>query len=384
MSYRYTLMIPGPVDVEEDVLRESAAQPVAHYGPRWAGVYWETIGLLKQVFKTENDVYILMGTGTAGLDGAVGGLLKKGEKVLVLNNGYFGERFIQLANAFDLETHQVEFDILTPVQSDVVEDFIKAEGPFDAILMVHHETHTGIINPVHEIGELGKRHGIPLIVDAISSVGGIDFNVDEWGVDFCVTAPQKALEALPGLALVSVSKRAWQIMEEKGPTGNGFYLDPRIWRRFQQEWADWHPTHTTMSANLVFGLRASLRRILEEGLDAHFERYRITSRVVKQGFRNLGFELLVDEKIASHLVTTAKPPGGIDSNRIRDYLRDQCGIMISLGPPKYRNETVRVGHMGRGMDSDHIQQLFSGLEESLREFGVDVSLGAGLAGLHDL
>lgn len=248
--------------------------------------------------------------------------------------------------------------------------------------MVHHETHTGVVNPVKEIGQLGKEYDVPLIVDAISSLGGIDLKVGEWGVDICVTGSQKGLEAPPGLALVSISERAWRIMDAKGPTGHGFYLDPRVWREYLEQWGDWHPSHVTLATNNILALRASLKRILAEGLEEHFARYGRVSKVIKSGLKSMGFELLVDEAISSPTITAAKTPAGIKAERIREFLREERGILISFGPPQWRENSIRVGHMGEEMRLDHIVPLLCGLEDALRGCGIDIPHGRSLTGIH--
>jgi alanine-glyoxylate transaminase/serine-glyoxylate transaminase/serine-pyruvate transaminase len=375
-------MIPGPVGVREEVLREMGGSIQAHYGSDWVEIYRETVGLLGQIFQTEGNVFILPGSGTAGIDAAIGGLLKRGEKVLVPINGWFAERLFRIAQAYDLDARRLEFDILQPLPVEPVRDFLSRERDIGAILMVHHETHTGIVNPVREIGQLGREHDVPLIVDAVSSLGGIDLKVDEWGIDICATASQKGLEAPPGLALISIGSRAWSIMDAKGPTGHGLYLDPRVWRQYLEEWGDWHPSHVTLPANNILALRASLRGILEEGLEAHFARYLRVSKTIKSGLKSMGFELLVDEAISSPTVTTAKTPDGIKAVQIRDFLRDERGILISFGPPQYRENTIRIGHMAEEMRLDHVVPLLCGLEDALRDCGIDVPRGKSLTGIH--
>ena len=382
MTKRYTLMIPGPVGVSREVLQQMGAPVVAHYGSDWAEIYAETVGLLKQVFQTEDDVFILTGSGSAGLDAGIGGLLKRGDKVLIPDNGWFADRLCQIAQAYELDVHRLEFDILEPLPTEPVEEFLKRERDTQAIVMVHNETHTGILNPVKEIGQLGREYDVPLIVDAVSSLGGTDLKVDEWGVDICVTASQKGLEAPAGLALISISERAWAIMDAKGPTGHGWYLDPRVWREYFEKWGDWHPTHTTLPASIVLALRASLQRIVAEGLEERFARYHRVSKVIKSGLKSIGFQLLVDEATSAPTMTTARTPGGIKAVQIRDFLRDQRGILISFGPPLYRDTTIRIGHMGEEMRLDHIVPLLCGLEDALRDCGIDIPHGRSLDGIH--
>lgn len=384
MVKRYLLMIPGPVPLYAETLQEMGATVVPHYGRQWVGLYEETVGMLKQVFQTKQDVYVLVGSGTAGLDAGIGSILKRGEKALVLINGGFAQRLLRIARAYDIDARVLEFDLLHPIPVEAVREFVQKERVLKAILMVHHETHTGVVNPVREVGQLAKEHDLLLLVDAISSLGGIEMEVEEWGIDICVTASQKCLEAPPGLAIVSISKHAWEAMEAKAPTGHGFYLDLLIWREYSEKWGDWHPSPVTMATNNILALRVSLKRILDEGLGRRFARYRRVSKVIRTGLRSIKLEpLLPDAHWASPTVTAFKTPAGIAPDNIRSFLLDKHNIMVSFGPPAWRDCSLRVGHMGRGTELDHIIPLLWGLEEALRHHGVEVALGRSLIGLRD-
>jgi alanine-glyoxylate transaminase/serine-glyoxylate transaminase/serine-pyruvate transaminase len=383
MIKRRMLMIPGPIDVPGEVLEAMGGAVIAHYGADWVPVYRETISLLQYAFCTQNWVLMLPGSGTTGLDASVGSLLAGGDKVLVLSNGSFGERLVAVSKSYQLEVHVLTSSSLQPTPVDQVEERLK-EGGWKAVLMVHHETSSGILNPVREVGALCHRHDVPFIVDAVSSLGTVELNTDDWGIDLCVSASQKGLEAPPGLGLVAVSERAWKTMEEKAPTGHGFCLSLLTWREYIERWGDWHPSVVTMPTNNILALRASLLRLKEEGLDNRIARYRRVSHAMRAGLRTLGFELLVKDELASTGITAVKPPAGVEPHDIRDYLLDKHNILIAVGAGEWREKALRIGHMGLGTQPDHLVALLLALEDALCHLGCQVPRGSSLVGLSQL
>jgi len=383
MIKRRMLMIPGPIDVPGEVLEAMGGPVIAHYGADWVPIYRETISLLQYAFCTQNWVLMFPGSGTTGLDASVGSLLITGEKVLVLSNGSFGERLVAISKSYQLEVHVLTSSSLRPTPVNQVEERLK-EGGWQAVLMVHHETSSGILNPVREVGTLCRRYGVPFIVDAVSSLGTVELNTDDWGIDLCVSASQKGLEAPPGLALVAVSERAWKTMQEKAPTGHGFCLSLLTWREYIERWGDWHPSVVTMPTNNILALRASLLRLKEEGLDNRIARYGRVSRAMRAGLRALGFELLVKDEWASTGITAVKSPQGIEPDDLRDYLLEKHNILIARGAGEWRQEALRIGHMGLGTQPDHLITFLLALEDTLCHLGYPVARGSSLVGLSQL
>jgi alanine-glyoxylate transaminase/serine-glyoxylate transaminase/serine-pyruvate transaminase len=323
---------------------------------------------------------MIPGSGTTGLDAAVGSLLARGDKVLVLTNGAFGERLKAVAKSYQLDVHPLTSSSLQPTPLDQVEEKL-AEGGFQAVLMIHHETSSGVLNPLKAVGALCRRFDVPFVVDAVSSLGIAELNTHEWGVDLCVSASQKGLEAPPGLALVAISERAWRIMREKAPLGHGFFLDLLTWRKFIENWGDWHPSVVTMPTSVILALRASLKKLKQEGLEQRIARYRHVAQVVRTGLAAMGFELLVKDEWAATGITAIKPPAGIDPGDVQAHLLEQHNIAIARGGGEWSEVALRIGHMGSGMEPDHLIPLLMGLEETLCSLGHPVKRGSSLVGL---
>ena len=383
MIKRPMLMIPGPIDVADDVLQQMGQPIVAHYGTDWVPVYQETVSLLQYAFNTPDWVLMIPGSGTTGLDAGVGSLLARGDKVLVLSNGFFGQRLTTIARAYQLDVHVLTSSSLQPAPIDQVRQKLK-EGGFQAVLMVHHETSSGVLNPVKEVADLCRLFDVPFMVDAISSLGIVELNTHDWGIDLCVSASQKGLEAPPGLTLVAISDRAWQIMRSKAPTGHGFYLDLLTWREFIENWGDWHPSVVTMPASIILALRTSLQKLKGEGLEQRIAHYRRAARAVRAGLVAIGFELPVKEEWAAPGITVVKAPAGIDPGEIQARLLEEHNIAIARGGGELAGVGLRIGHMGVGTQPDHIIPLLLGLEETLRSLGHPVERGSSLAGLSAL
>jgi alanine-glyoxylate transaminase/serine-glyoxylate transaminase/serine-pyruvate transaminase len=383
MIKRPKLMIPGPIDIADDVLQHMGQPIIAHYGADWVPIYQETISLLQYAFNTPGWVIMIPGSGTTGLDAAVGSLLARGDKVLVLTNGAFGERLKAIAKSYLLDVQVLASSSLEPTPLDQVEKKLK-EGGFQAVLMVHHETGSGVLNPVKDVAALCRRFDVPFVVDGVSSLGIAELNTGEWGIDLCISASQKGLEAPPGLALVAISERAWQIMRSKAPTGHGFYLSLLTWRKFIEDWGDWHPSVVTMPTSVILALRASLRKLRQEGLAQRIARYRRVARAVRTGLAAMGFELLVKDEWASTGITAIIPPAGIDPGEVQAHLLAQHNIAIARGSGEWSEVALRIGHMGSGTQPDHLIPLLMGLEQTLCSLGHPVERGSSLGGLPDL
>jgi len=357
-------MIPGPVDVEPEVL-EAMGQPVPpHYGPDWIELYNSVLSDLKSVFQTENDVLIMPGPGSAALDAAMGSLLAPGTRVFMPTNGFFGERMAVIAEANGLEVERVTFQWGKPLDLAMVETRLRSVNA-DALAVVHHETSTGVLNPLPEIAALARDCGLPLIVDAVSSLGGVELPVDEWGIDLCVSVGNKCLAAPPGVALLSVSERAWERIEMNAAR-RGWYLDLRTWRQYARDWAGWHPYPTTLPTNNILALEVSLRRMLQEGLAAYQARHRRSAQTVRDGLRRLGFPLFVEEPLAAPIITAVAPYPGRTPEEFAQFLKDQHGILIGGGMGPLWGKMCRVSHMGRANSHEYVTAFLAASEEFIR------------------
>jgi alanine-glyoxylate transaminase/serine-glyoxylate transaminase/serine-pyruvate transaminase len=343
-----------------------------HYGNEWLEIYHEILDSLKQVFVTQNDLYPVVGPGSASMDAAFGSLTRTGDKVLILRSGFFGQRMGVIAQAYGLDVRTIDVPMGQPIEPDAVRERLAAEPDIQAVGVVHLETSTGVLNPLQEIVAVVNEFQVLSIVDAVSSMGGIPLPVDEWGIDVCVSVVNKCLGCPPSLGPISVSQRAWEQMERKGGRAHGWYLNLRTWKDYSINWADWHPTPTTMPTNNIIGLQVSLRRILDVGLEAWYERFVQAAQTIRTRLGQLGFEMFGPPAYISPLISAVYGLPGMDVEDFRRYLLEEWQIMISGGLEELRGKIFRVGHIGEAATPQYVERFLSGLEAYLELQGVDV------------
>ncbi|MFQ6090086.1 MAG: pyridoxal-phosphate-dependent aminotransferase family protein [Candidatus Bipolaricaulia bacterium] len=380
MASRPKLMIPGPIELEGEVLRAMAQPLLPHYGEEWLEVYWETVKALKWVFQTEQDVFLIPGSGSAGLEAGIGSLVGDGSKAIVLSNGFFGERLAAITRAYTSNVQVIEGGLNRPIPPERLEEALR--GPHletKMVAAVHCETSTGVLNPIRDYSELCGEHGAILVVDAISSLGGMELKFDEWNLGICVSASQKGLEASPGLAPLAISRRAWERISQVSTPG--WYLNLRSWKKFAERWADWHPYPVTLPVSLVFALKKSLENILHEGLEERFARHAWCAALLRRGLVNLGFELFVPQEHHSPTVTTVLSNSALQAGELIRFLKEERGILIGGGIDELRGKVFRIGHMGPQATLEMILPLLWGIEEALRAAGLPIEPGESLRGL---
>ena len=359
------LMIPGPVSVHPKV-QEVMGYPVQpHYGPAFRDLYLETQALLREVFNTTGDVLIMAGSGTAAIDASIGSLLCSGQKIVVGSNGFFGERLIEIAESYGLDVVKVCAQPGTPLQSDEILAAVNANPDVRAVAAVHLETSTTILNPIDEIGKALAGKGIYFIVDAVSSLGGVPFAIDEWHIDLCASATQKCLGSPPGLAPVAISQRAWDEIDRRPEKLHGWFSDLRMWRKYLQEWGDWHPTPVTFSSNILMALNVALHQLKGEGIETRLERYRSLAYRLRAGLSRIGLALYTPEERMNPVLTAAWMPEGIPSGKIIAYLENQHSIKISSGLGSLKEKMIRIGHMSPVMTEQDIDDVVAGIDECL-------------------
>jgi alanine-glyoxylate transaminase/serine-glyoxylate transaminase/serine-pyruvate transaminase len=380
MNRHKKLFIPGPGDVDEDVL-EAAGRPILrHYGEHWLGIYDELQTLLKQVFGTRNDLFLVPGAASAVHDMAIGSLLESGQKIIIGHNGFFGERLVEIARSYALEVVPFSAPLGKPLDPDELRRLLRAHPDAPVVALVHHETATTVMNPLRALAEAVREAGRVIVVDAVSSLGGVELPVDEWGIDVCVTASNKCLEALPGMGFVSVGPRAWELADSHPSRGHGWYLNFATWRQYAREWGSWHPTPVTVPVNILMGVLARLREIVKGGLDEHLAKYSRASRIVRAGLRNAGFEMFVPDEYASPVVTGVKARSEFEVAELSRWLEDERGLAIGGGLGDLAGKMFRVGHLGRAATREYLLDLLVAIEEFLRHKGVPVTAGAALVG----
>jgi len=381
MTRHLKLFTPGPGDVDEDILASMASPVIRHYGPEWMEIYHETHALLQQVFKTENEIFFVPGPASSLMDMAIGSSLATGEKIIVGVNGFFGERLAQISDGYGLSTVKLTAPLGQPLDPDGLQKLLLEHPDARVVALVHHETGTTVMNPLRELAQVAGAAGRVVVVDAVSSMGGTDVRVDEWGIDVCVTTPNKCLEALPGMGFISVSPRAWMLVDAHSHTDHGWYLNLKTWRQYATEWGSWHPTPVTLPTNIILALRTSLLKIVSMGLEAHFEKYLRASQAVRTGLRGLGFEMFVEDECASPIVTgvCARPEFGLDE--MSKWLVTQRDIAIGGGLGELSGRMFRVGHLGKAATREYLVDFLFAMEEFVRQKGISVPQGASLGGL---
>jgi len=364
------LYIVGPVDVFDDVLEAMGSQVIAHYGADFVRLYHEIQDLLRSIIGSSGEIFLMPGPGTAGLDACMGSLLHSGQRVLVPVSGFFSERLAAVARGSGIEAATEEFEWGAPVDPGRLRKRLAREKDIAALAFVHHETSTGVLNPLKEIVQVAHDAGIPVIVDAVASAGGVPIDADGLGIEFLVTVANKCLESPPGVVIVSVSQRGWDLIDKAGPTGHGWYLDLRTWRDYATRWADWHPYPVTLPTNVMKALHVALKRIHSEGLQRHFARFVKASGAVRKGLREMGFTMLVDGQYACPVVSAVRARPEFEIGELSRFLERERGLMIAGGIGPLHGKIFRVGHMGKASTQEYVDEFLASVREFLGRKGL--------------
>jgi aspartate aminotransferase-like enzyme len=369
------LLSPGPTPIPNEVALAMSETMVHHRTPQFNVIFEEARRGLRTLFGTKNDVIMLASSGTGAMEAAVTNLFSPGDKVLVINGGKFGERWLNIADAFALKPIEVKVEWGKPVKPDEVEKQLKAHPNIQGILVQASETSTTTLHPVREIANL-TRNGPLLLVDGVTAVGVLPLPLDSWGIDVLVTGSQKALMLPPGLGFIALSDRAWEKTKEaKLPR---FYFDLNLERKNQQKGSG----AFTPAVSLIFGLRASLEMIAREGLDRVYARHERMAQATRAAAIALGLELLAPES-PSPAATGVILPEGLDADKLLDYLRDKMGITLAEGQDQLKGKVIRIAHVGY-MGAFDVITAIAALEMALRKFGVELPFGHGVAAAQEV
>jgi len=367
---REFLMIPGPVSVDDEVL-EALARPVrAHYGDEWTALYKHAVQGMREVFKTDGEVHLLFGSGMAGVEMCIASVLGPGDEALVASNGLFGDRMAEVATANGLTVHMVRPALAECVTAAMVREALATNPGVRAVCVVHHETSVGILNEVEGICKAAREHGALTIVDGISAVGGVPFEMDAWGVDLCVTVANKCIGGPIGVAPVAAGRRALDALADGRPKAAGWYLNLATWKRFAEEWSGWHPHPTTVPTNVIEAFDLALTRLLEEGVGHRWRRLARARDRVREGLEEMGFPMLSPIASASPVTTAAYGIPGMD---IADYMRwllREHRIRIGGGLGQLSGKIFRVGHMGRAAEPEAIDRYLRATSEYIEGKGL--------------
>ncbi len=356
------LRIPGPTPCPDEVLQAMTKQMINHRGEEFIQILNGVTDKLKQLFQTKNDVFLLTGSGTGGLEAAIVNTLSPGDKVLSVSIGVFGERLATIAQQFGAEVIPLGFEWGEAADADAVRQALQADAEIKAVLVTHNETSTGVTNDLASISSVVKEYDKLLLVDAISSLGSIDLPVDDWQCDVVITGSQKGWMVPPGLAMVSVSQEAWQAhAEARMPR---FYWDfSRAKNYLERGQTPWTPAVT-----IVFALSVSLEMMLKEGLPNIVARHARVGRAAREGVKSLGLSLFAEEGYASNTVTAIAGSDGLDIGGLRRILREKHQVVLGGGQQKLDGKIFRIGHLG-WVTEDDIETVISALRVALPQAG---------------
>ncbi len=374
------LMGPGPSDVPARVLRALAAPTVGHLDPFYLASMDETRTLLRNVFQTKNELTLaISGTGSAGMEACVCNLVEPGDRVLICIAGVFGARMADVAGRYGAEVHKVEVPWGEAIQPEQVEAALKKIGPVKAVGIVHAETSTGLKQPLDDIAAITKRHGALFIVDAVTSLGGMEVPIDRLQIDACYSGTQKNLSCPPGLAPVTFSKAATDAMDRRKTKVANWYLDLSMIRNY---WGGDRAYHHTAPINMTYALREALQMVMEEGLENRFERHRRLHRALRAGVEALGMQYIPEHSLPN--LNCIRIPEGVDDAIVRKRLLEQYDIEIGAGLGVFKGKAWRIGLMGASCTRRHVTQVLAALETILRDLGVkSIEPGAALAAAAD-
>jgi alanine-glyoxylate transaminase/serine-glyoxylate transaminase/serine-pyruvate transaminase len=370
---REFLMIPGPVSVDDEVL-EALAQPVrAHYGDEWARLFKHTAAGMRDVFRTDGEVYLLFGSGMAGVEMGMASILGSGDEVVVGVNGQFGERMAEVAKVIGLRVHEARAGLAQPVTASLIREELDRHPETRAVCVVHNETSVGVVNEVKAIAALARERGVLMMVDGISAIGGVPFEMDVWGVDLCVTVANKCIGGPIGVAPVAAGPRALEALKDGRPKAAGWYLNLATWQRAAEEMADWHPHPTTVPTNVIEAFAVALGGLLDEGVEGRWQRLARARDRVREGLEEMGFAMLSPLAAASPVTTAAYGLPGMDLADYMSWLLREHRIRIGGGLGPLSGKIFRIGHMGRAAEPQAIDRYL----KLTAEYVEDRGLGGG-------
>ncbi len=369
------LMGPGPLDVHPRVYKALSSPVIGYLDPVYLKVLDRIGELLPPIFGTRNRLTNAMpGTGSSGMEACVANLLEPGDRVLVCVNGFFGDRIRQMAQRQGAEITVIEEAWGKPIDPQRVEAELKQKS-YKLMAMVHAETSTGVLQPVEDIARLAKEYDAMMMLDTVSSLGGIEIKVDEWGVDACFSCSQKCIGCAAGLSPITFSDRAVEAVKKRKNLVNSWYLDISLIEKY---WGTDRVYHHTSSSTLNYGLLEALLLIHEEGLEKRFARHLKNHKALVAGVEALGLKMLVSPEHRLPTLNTVLIPEGVDDVKLRRYLLEKFKLDIGGGFGLLKGKVWRVGLMGYSSSADNVLFFIPAISRALALQGYKTDLAAGL------
>lgn len=355
------LRIPGPMPLPEDVLEATGSPMINHRGPVFKDMIERMTRNMQSLLLTKNDVYFYTSSGTGAMEGAVVNTLSPGDPVLSVSIGVFGDRFADIAERYGAEVTRLKTDLGKAAEPNQVGDALRKISGCKAVLITQNDTSTAVANDLGALAEVIHRESDALIlVDAVSSAGGMELPVDAWGIDMVATASQKAWMAAPGIGMIAVSPKAWKAYESSSMPK--FYFDIALYRQYLEIG---QPPFTP-ALSTIFGLDLALGQLVKEGIETVVARHHDRAEQTRNGVKALGLTLFADQRFASNTVTAVNVPDDIDAAKLVATMRDKHSVEISGGQGPLRGKIFRIGHMGWCLP-EHIEDCLDALKKTLAE-----------------
>lgn len=364
------LLTPGPTPLPPGVLSVMAQPIIHHRTPPFRKIFGEVNEGLKYVFRTKNDILTFVSSGTGAMQASVVNLLSPGDKVIVVKGGKFSERWVEICESFGIEVTGIDVEWGDSVQPAIIAEALKTKrGKIKAVFTTLCETSTGAATDIEAIAKIVNSSSAVLVLDAISALGGMDLQTDNWGIDIVIGGSQKGLMIPPGLSFVSVSNKAWELVRNSNLSK--YYFDFREYRKFLEK----SDTPFTPAITLIIALNQALRIIREKGLDNVLARHRLLGRATQKAMAALGLKLF--PAYPADVLTAVKVPQKIDGQEIVRLMREKLGVTIAGGQGKLKGKIFRIAHMGYINKVDIIAAI-SALEMALTELGYEFQINSGV------
>lgn len=371
------LMGPGPSNIHSRVQMAMLAPIVGHLDPYFITIMEDTMNLLRALFQTKNTLtFPVSGTGSAGMETAFCNFLEPGDVAVIGVNGFFGERMAEMALRSGAEVVQISAEWGRIVEPETIEATLKAQKRVKLLALVHAETSTGVLQPLTEAAKLAQQYEALFLVDTVSSLGGQEVAVDEWGIDVCYSGSQKCISCPPGLAPFTANQAAMTTLEARTSKVSSWYLDLALLSTY---WGAGRFYHHTAPISMIYALHEALALIIEEGLETRVQRHLRHGLALHAGLEAMGLVLHADKAYRATVVTAVRVPAGVDDVRVKQRLLNDFGIEIAGGLGPLKGQIWRIGLMGHSSTEENVLRLLAALEKLLTAEGYKVESGAGVA-----
>lgn len=356
---------PGPTDVRENVRLARATKTTnPDIDKDFVNFYKNTCDKIGKIINTKNDIYILSGEGILGLEAACASLTEAGDRVLVIDNGIFGEGFKDFVSMYGGEAVLFSQDYKKDIDIKSLEEFLENDHNFKYATVVHCDTPTGVLNDLSKICPLLKKYGILTVVDSVAAMVGEELKVDEWMIDIVLGGSQKAISAPAGLTIVSISKDAKNIIKNRKSKIIGFYCNLSIWENYYEK----KSFPYTMPISDIIGLDKAIDNVLEEGIQSVLARHDKIAYATRNAIKDYGLELFLENGY-SNTVTAVKIPENIGALNLSNYMLENYNTLVATSLSQYKDKLLRIGHMGENARIYKILNILNTIDISLRKMG---------------